>query len=96
MSKKIECCICGRRIKDRESNNPRPIKYKGRCCHKCDESVVLKERRRRSALGLKPNGDQPYLWSERRMQQYLQQILQEKPTKPFVILNGYEFPRSRG
>jgi hypothetical protein len=77
MSKRIACCICDAKIKDRDSNNPRPVKYEGRCCDKCDRSVVLPERIRRGQAGLNPRGDQPYQWSERRMAQYLERLYHE-------------------
>ena len=77
MSKKIECCICGAKIKDRDSNNPRPVKYEGRCCDKCDKIYVLPMRVLRGKQGLNLRGDQPYQWSERRMTQYLARLYRE-------------------
>ena len=86
MSKKIECCICGVSIKDRDSNNPRPVKYEGRCCDKCDKTVVLPERFRRKAKGLNPRGDQPYQWSDRRMLQWIERLYREGwDGKPIVL-----------
>jgi len=77
MSKKVKCVICGNKIKDRDSNNPRPVKYEGRCCDDCDKTYVLPMRVSRVKQGLNARGDQPYMWSERRMTQYLARLKRE-------------------
>jgi hypothetical protein len=88
MSKKIACCICGHRIKDRDSNNPRPVKFEGRCCDKCDRSVVVPARMKRSSAGLSPRGDQPYQWSERRKSQWIERLIREGIEKKPIVLRG--------
>ena len=37
------CCICGEIYKG-FGNNPAPVKYKGRCCNHCNNSVVIPTR----------------------------------------------------
>lgn len=86
MSKKIECCICGTRIKDRDSNNPRPVKYEGRCCDECNKAFVLPMRVMRKKQGLNPRGDQPYQWSEKRFASYLQRLYCEGGVRKPIIL----------
>lgn len=37
------CCICGTRING-IGNNPAPVAMGGRCCDRCNETVVIPER----------------------------------------------------
>jgi len=37
---KLNCCICGKPIKD-YGHNPFPLKNEGRCCDECNEKVVM-------------------------------------------------------
>lgn len=39
----IKCCICGKKIEERESNNASPLK-EGRCCNDCNVKVVIPHR----------------------------------------------------
>lgn len=43
--KKEKCCICGAEI--RYGNDPWPVRAEGRCCDKCNWTVVIPERKRR-------------------------------------------------
>ena len=45
---KIHCCLCGKEIDERESNNAFP--FKGRCCNECNIKKVIPTR---YALSLK-------------------------------------------
>lgn len=74
MSKKITCCICGARIKDRDSSNPRPVKYEGRCCDACDVKVVRPARLARVKKGLRPY-DGNYKWSRQRELSYIKRMI---------------------
>lgn len=38
-----ECCICGGEIIG-YGNNPFPVKSEGRCCDRCDETIVIPRR----------------------------------------------------
>ncbi len=42
------CCICGKEILG-PGNNPAPVATGGRCCDKCNESVVIPERLKNAA-----------------------------------------------
>ena len=37
------CCICGKKFKG-YGNNPEPVKSEGRCCNKCNDTIVIKAR----------------------------------------------------
>lgn len=52
----MKCCICGKEIKEQESNNALPIKD-GRCCNECNESVI--EVRIKIATGLQTIKERP-------------------------------------
>ena len=43
MKKELKCCICGRKFIG-YGNNPRPVKWKGRCCDYCDSRYVIPAR----------------------------------------------------
>lgn len=91
MSKMIRCCICGATIADEESNNPRPVKFEGRCCHDCD-AHVMGVRANRSMLGLDPRDEvnHPYQWSEERMSSWMIRLIREKDFGKPVILQEVE------
>ncbi len=36
-----KCCLCGKKVKDRETNNPDPIMANGRCCSDCNRHFVI-------------------------------------------------------
>jgi hypothetical protein len=40
----FRCCICGKRLRKREGNNPRPVKEDGICCRDCNNDVVIPAR----------------------------------------------------
>lgn len=39
---KLYCCLCGKEINERESNNASP--FKGRCCNECNVKKVIPTR----------------------------------------------------
>ena len=41
----IKCCFCNKPILEKESNDPWPLKYEGRCCQECNINRVVKARR---------------------------------------------------
>lgn len=47
MSGKKVCCICGKEFTEL-GNDPYPIKNEGECCDRCNWTVVLPERIRKS------------------------------------------------
>lgn len=48
MEKIIGCSLCGKSIREIDSNNPYPLcdenDYESACCHKCNEEKVLPAR----------------------------------------------------
>jgi len=50
--KTFKCCICGKEFMG-YGNNPYPIKNQGECCRRCNWTVVIPERLRRSKLNPK-------------------------------------------
>ena len=42
--KKIKCCVCGREIDERDSNDPFPYETEGRCCDDCNLEYVIPAR----------------------------------------------------
>jgi hypothetical protein len=40
----FRCCICGKRLRKREGNNPHPVKEDGICCRDCNNDVVIPAR----------------------------------------------------
>lgn len=49
-----KCCLCGKELK-RMGNNAEPIK-KGKCCDRCNDLLVVKERLNMMYRGGKNNG----------------------------------------
>lgn len=43
MKQKNKCCICGRWFEG-YGNNPEPVKYRGRCCDRCNDLIVIDAR----------------------------------------------------
>lgn len=39
-----KCCICGKELKEREFNNPRPYKEEGEACNECNIKYVIPSR----------------------------------------------------
>ena len=43
--KKVKkCCICGKELKEKEFNNPRPYKEEGEACNECNIKYVIPSR----------------------------------------------------
>lgn len=42
--KMVRCCICGKMIDSRESNEAWPVKNDGRCCFECNMDTVVPAR----------------------------------------------------
>ena len=54
----MKCCICGKTIEVQANgwtggHNPSPVKLKGRCCDRCNSTVVIPERLSLIRLGLR-------------------------------------------
>jgi DNA-directed RNA polymerase subunit RPC12/RpoP len=39
-----KCCICGKELKEKEFNNPRPYKEEGEACDECNLKYVIPSR----------------------------------------------------
>ena len=44
MEKVRKCCICGKELKEKEFNNPRPYKEEGEACNECNIKYVIPTR----------------------------------------------------
>ena len=42
--KDFKCVICKKTIKGQYSNNPAPVKIRGKCCDECNWKVVIPTR----------------------------------------------------
>lgn len=42
--KEIKCCLCNKKILEKESHNASPLVEYGRCCSTCNETKVIPER----------------------------------------------------